>query len=78
MDSLKELEIIEIFNARGTTTAIAVKYCISNSIVAKIKGGTGKFAKVIADYKYQNLTALILRGFGYDKHFKQFKKFKLY
>ena len=78
MDTLRPLEVIEIFNAPGATTAIATKYCITKGIVAKIKGGTGEFTKIIADYKYQNLAALILRGFGYDKHFKQFKAFKLY
>lgn len=78
MDQLTSLEIIEIFNALGTTKQIATKYCLPTGTIAKIKGGTGIYSAVITDYKRQMYAHLTAGVFGYDPNYKPFAAFKLY
>ncbi len=72
------IKAIEIFNACGTTRELAKFYCLSTGEIAKIKNGVSPYDTIIAAYKRQNLTKLITGGFGYDKDFTPFEKFKLF
>lgn len=76
MPNLTDLKVIEIYNAKGGTRAIAKKYELHTMDIAQIKGGRGQYESIIRIYKAQNLFKLNLGVFGHDSEYICFKKIR--